>query len=256
VDELREAIKQVLLRKKVTLKKFQSLVGKMSFCSQAIRSSRAFLRRCYDVMANVKQPYHRLRISEAVRLDLTVWLTFLDSFNGVSYIPDDIWLDSSNLQLFTDSAGSPTMGCGCFFGTEWSFFRWPKAWHCDEIMKDITFLEMVPVMLALCLWGTQLQHKKVILRIDNEALVVVINKQTSKSKRLMQLVRQFVLVAMELGILFKAVHISTNLNSIADSISRMQWDRFRKLAPEASQEPVKIPDRFHSMMFNLKLKDC
>ena len=63
-------------------------------------------------------------------------------------------------------------------------------------MRDITFLEMVPVIFSLCLWAGKLQHRKVLLHIDNEALVMVINKQTSKSKRLMQLVRAFVMLVM------------------------------------------------------------
>ncbi|XP_053402664.1 uncharacterized protein LOC128557986 [Mercenaria mercenaria] len=255
VEELRESIFNVLQKKKVTLKEFQSLVGKLSFFSQAIRSSRAFLRRCYDVMTGVKKPHYRLRMSVSVKLDLSMWLTFLEKFNGITYIPAADWLDSGSLQLFTDSAGSSHLGCGCFYSNEWSFFAWPKNWWCEEIMADITFLEMVPVILALSLWGKQLQYNKVLLRIDNEALVGVINKQTSKSKRLMQLVRQFVLLAMEYGIVFKALHISTHLNSIADSISRKQWDRFRNLAPDANQEPQQIPDRFRSMIYNLKLHD-
>ena len=94
-----------------------------------------------------------------------------------------------------------------------------------------------------------------MLHIDNEALVTVMNKQTAKSKRLMLLVRRFVLLAMEYGIVFKAVHISTHCNSIADSISRKQWDRFRELAPEAKMEPKQIPDSFHSLMYSLKLHD-
>lgn len=43
---------------------------------------------------------------------------------------------------------------------------------------------------------------------------------------------------------FKAVHIEGRINSIADSISRKQWDRFRSLAPEAEVEPMLIPEAF------------
>ena len=231
------------------------MVGKLSFFTQAIRSSRAFLRRCYDAMIGVKKQFHMLRITAAIKLDLSTWLTFLKKFNGVAYIPSATWFHSDNLELYTDSAGSRTFGCGCFFKQEWAFFPWPESWCCDEIMKDITFLEMVPVILALFLWGGQLSHKNVVLHIDNEALVYVINKQTSKSKRLMQLVRRFVLIAMENSIVFKAFHISTSLNCIADSISRKQWDRFRQLAPGAKQTSQQIPQSFHSMICNLKLLD-
>jgi hypothetical protein len=75
---------------------------------------------------------------------------------------------------------------------------------------------MVPVVLALCLWGNQFQFKKDLLRIDNNALVTVINKQTSESNRLMQLVREFVLLVMEFGIIVRSLHITTHSNSVAD----------------------------------------
>lgn len=256
VKELHDLIVKVINRHKVTLKEFQSLVGKLSFFTQAIRSSRAFLRRCYDSMIGVKKPFHKIRITAAIKLDLLTWLTFLESFNGIAYIPSDTWLTSDCLELYTDSAGSNLLGCSCYYKQEWAFFPWPETWCSEELMKDITFLEMVPVVLALYLWGKQLSQKNVVLHIDNQALVYVINKQTTKSKRLMQLVRQFVLLAMVNSINFKAFHISTNLNCIADSISRKQWDRFRQLAPGAKELPQPIPQSFHTMICNLKLVDC
>ncbi|VDI77784.1 Hypothetical predicted protein [Mytilus galloprovincialis] len=47
--------------------------------------------------------------------DLLVWELFLDKFNGISYMLDIDWTSNSVLQLFTDSAGGSTKGCGCYF---------------------------------------------------------------------------------------------------------------------------------------------
>ena len=99
VDQLRDLISVVIQRHKITLKEFQSLVGKLSFFTKAIRSSRAFLRRCFDAMIGIKKLFHKLRIKAAIRLDLSTWLTFLDSFNGVAYIPSDTWFHSDILEL-------------------------------------------------------------------------------------------------------------------------------------------------------------
>jgi hypothetical protein len=38
------------------------------------------------------------------------------------------------------------------------------------ILKDITFLELFPVVVALCIWGEQLKNKKII---SNESISVV-----------------------------------------------------------------------------------
>lgn len=58
-----------------------------------------------------------------IRFDLMTWLTILDRFNGIVYIPDAAWLSSDTLLLYTDSAGSPNLGSGCFFFyKKWAFF--------------------------------------------------------------------------------------------------------------------------------------
>ncbi|CAG2246756.1 unnamed protein product [Mytilus edulis] len=42
------------------------------------------------------------------------------------------------------------------------------------------------------------------------------------------------------------MHITSNKNCIADAISRQQWPRFRRMSPEALQEPEKVPQSFSS----------
>lgn len=255
IEELKVLLSSYVNKKKVTLKELQKLTGKLSFFCRAVRSSRAFLRRFYDAMAGLKKPFHHLRVSNELKQDLEMWLLFLEEFNGTLYIPDDIWLSSDTLQLFTDSAGSPHLGCACFLSGSWAFMQWPEHWAKKEKFYDMAFLEMVPVILAVTLWGKKIAGRKILFFIDNEALVRVLNKQTAKSRSLMFLVRKFVLLCMKLDVLFKAVHITSKCNGIADSLSRMQWQRFRRLAPEAEVDPEPIPIHFQSMICNMRLQD-
>ena len=41
---------------------------------------------------------------------MKVWLSFLESFNGKAYFLESEWSDNETLELYTDSAGSETMG--------------------------------------------------------------------------------------------------------------------------------------------------
>ncbi|XP_045194970.2 uncharacterized protein LOC123550604 [Mercenaria mercenaria] len=256
VDELVGLHKGIMNRKKVSLKELQRLVGKLNSFGQAIRSSRAFTRRFYDAMSGLRKQFYLLRVTEEIREDVKVWLSFLQEFNGVSYIPENFWYTSDQLQLFSDSAGSADMEAACYFEGRWSLFPWPESLKFGGVLKDLTFLEMVPVILAMFLWGRDLMNKNITLRIDNEALVLVLNKQTSKSKRVMQLVRPFVTLAMRYNIWFKAVHISSKNNAIADAISRQQWSRFRQLVSEAENYPEMVPQQFLSLVSEMKLTDC
>jgi len=148
IEELTALLQDFLSRKKITLKQLQSLVGKLNFFSKAIRSSRAFLRRFYDAMLPLKKPHNFIRVAGEIKEDFRVWLDFLKHFNGVAYIPQHVWFSNEQLQLFTDSAGSVHLGAGCFFEGNWCFFPWPKEWAKTEVHKDLTFLEMVPVILT------------------------------------------------------------------------------------------------------------
>lgn len=255
IVELQALLHKYISRKKMSLKELQSLVGKLNFFGQAVRSSRAFLRRFYDSMTPLKKPHHVLRLSRELKEDLALWLEFLVDFNGVTYIPSDDWLSSETLRLFTDASGSTEGGGGCFLNGEWCFFPWPTEWAGHTVLRDMSFLEMVPVLLSLYLWGTRIANRRIVFYIDNMALVQVINKQSAKSKRLMRLIRPFILICMRLNIIFKASHISSQQNIIADAISRQQWIRFRQAAPEAHKNPCQPPQDFTSLISTLKLDD-
>jgi hypothetical protein len=54
-------------------------------------------------------------------------------------IPDRIWISSETLELFTDSAGSASLGCGAYFSGHWAQFRWPAHWE-KEKYDFLTFM--------------------------------------------------------------------------------------------------------------------
>ena len=60
---------------------------------------------------------------------------------------------------------------------------------------------------------------------DNAALVDIINKQTSKHKIVMILIRDMVLTTLKFNIFFTARHLPEKLNERADLISRFQIER-------------------------------
>lgn len=249
---LKHSISQILGKSKITLKILQSLVGTLNFCAKAIPAARAFNRRFCDAMCGIKHPSHFIRVNEGMKSDLRVWLSFLEQFNGSLNFLEINWLSDFDLHLYTDSAGNPQLGCGVYLQGQWAYFQWPHEWQNTDIISDITFLELIPIVLAVMLFKSHFHNKKIMFHTDNIALVAILNKKTSKSKRVMQLVRPLVLYAMINNTYFKSRHISGCNNSIADSISRKQWTRFRSLAPEADVHPLPIPEDFTRMISELK----
>ena len=149
------------------------------------------------------------------------------------YFPEKQWSDSDQLQLFTDSAGGSQLGCAAILGSCWSFIRWSSVWSDSAILKDITFLELVPIVLAFHLWGGGgglLQNKKIVLRSDNQALIFILNKKSSKPRRVMHILRPLVLKGILHNIHFKASHVDGISNCIADS-AILKYITFLELVP-------------------------
>ena len=89
-------------------------------------------------------------------------------------------------------------------------------------------------------WGHHFQKFCIIFHSDNQAIVHVINKQTSKKPKVMALVRRLVLVCLEKNISMQAKHIPGNYNVLPDLLSRFQVQEFLKQAPYMDQDPTVI----------------
>lgn len=114
------------------------------------------------------------------------------------------------------------------------------TWPTQIKSMAITFKELFPIIVALHVWGSELRDKCLVLHSDNQAVVHILNRQTSKDSSLMHLVRQFVLLCMKYNILVKAQHISGKLNYLPDLLSRLQITEFRSSAPNMDATPTDV----------------
>ncbi|KAM9305531.1 uromodulin-like [Gastrophryne carolinensis] len=67
------------------------------------------------------------------------------------------------------------------------------------------------------------------------SVVVAVNMQTSSSLTVVVLLRQLVLGCLRYNVWCRAAHVPEVENGMADTLSHSQWERFRKLAPEARE---------------------
>ena len=98
--------------------------------------------------------------------------------------------------------------------------KFSKKWQIPR--RDIQFLELYPIYVMVELFAERLASKAIQFITDNEALVWTINKQTSKNKYVMRLLRPMVLVLMRNNITFSAEHIEGKRNLFCDKLSRFQ----------------------------------
>ena len=146
------------------------------------------------------------------------------------------WISSDTLKLYSDAAGVHG-GFAAVMGAKWFVGEWS-----DEMRPlHITFKELLPIVLALEIWGPLLANHKILFLTDNAAVADIINKTSCKEKLIMKLVRRLVLAALKYNIFFRSKHIPGKSNIICDLLSRFSFQEAMKIAPWLEPKRTAIP---------------
>ena len=215
LDTYREDIQNYMTHDKVTLRELKSIIGKLQFATTVVKPGRPFLRRLYDLTMQATKPHHYIRLTKSVKQDLDTWFHFLQHYNGITMIRCPSHADSHSVHLFTDASKTAFGGT---YGTFWIQGTWPEAWKSE----DITVLELYPIYLIVCMFKQKIANSDITFHCDNSAICAIINKQTSKHKTIMNIVRPLVLTLLLHNITFRARHIPGVHNTLSDAISRLQ----------------------------------
>lgn len=235
--KLKGALTSTSKRKKITLQDLQSLIGLLNFACSVVVPGRAFLRRLIDLTCNVDNPRHYIKLNSEARCDIKAWQDFIVNFNGKSIFLQEEWTASTKLNLYTDASGS--LGYAAILGSQW----FASSWLDEHKPYQIAIKELFPIVLALELWGHKLRNHKILFFSDNMAVVEIINKQSSKDKILMRLVRRLVLAGLKFNVLFKAKHIPGKSNVVADHLSRFKFQEAKAIAPWLNPQPTPLPSQ-------------
>ena len=197
---------------------------------------RAFLQSVRILTIGLKKPHYKRRMTQQAKLDLMVWLEFLNYHNGVTLYKHQLFLSPGVVNIHTDACIN--IGLGAVLGKHWFACQWPTEWWRQQ---NITLLEFIPIVLAVVTWKSILKNKVVIFHTDNLSLVSIINKQHSNEGLVRSVLRGFVLSLLKFNIKANAIHISGKENSKADALSRDLITQFRLLHPLALKEPSETP---------------
>ena len=217
-------------------KELESLVGKLSFASSVV-PARAFLRRLIDLVHADRRPNFPITLSKETIADMETWVLFLENYNGVTFFRSQNIIPSSHLRMASDSS---MIGYGATYGPSWIQGRFPSTWQ----RYHITVLELYPVLLLIATFGHKIRNSSVLFECDNKSVTDIVNKQSSKNKRVMRLVRPLVLLLIEFNIHLKMKHLPGILNILPDKISRFQESPELLQLYNMDQKPVPTPHRF------------
>ena len=223
------------LKRACTKRDLLSLIGQLQHASCIVKPGRSFLRRMIQLSTVVKAMHHHIRLNKNFRSDLQWWSLFLPGWNGTSMM-DTLTRSHYAATITSDASGS--WGCGAYDSQgSWLQLQWPTSW----IPHHITIKELLPVVLAIAMWGHKWSGGVVRCLCDNAAVVAILRSSTSKHHHAMHLVRCSFFFLAKYNLSLLPMHIPGKANIAADAISRNNMEQFLVQVPAANQSPDTIP---------------
>ena len=221
---------------KVTVKQVQQLCRLLNFIGRAIVPGCAFTRRLYAITgrnssSQIKKlmPHHHVRLTKEHRLNLELWEHFLHHPAAFCRPFMDFTKEwkAEEIGFYTDASRNAFLGCGGICRKSW----FCKQWDSEFVLQSepsIAYLEVYALTAGILLYGQRFANLRIIVHCDNQAIVEMVNNNSSSCINCMVLIRILVLYSMIQNIRIHAVCVNTKDNGISDSLSRLQMDRFKR----------------------------
>ena len=140
-----------------------------------------------------------------------------------------------DFEVSSDASGA--LGYGTLFQHLW----FSGSWLASQASQSIEYKELLPIVVAAYVLGPFWSSKKVNFLSDNSSVVEILQSSTSRAPNIMVLVRYLCLLAARHYFSFTASSVREKCNSIADILSRFQFQHFCQLAPHAAIHQTLIP---------------
>ena len=254
IDRTISLLQTFIDKRKATVKEVQSLTGLRNFLHWAIYPGRTFTRRMYNKISGKcagLKAHHHISLDAEFRGDCKAWVKFLLEKDAMVYCRPfmdlNTVIETTDLKFHTDSSAGERLSFGGVINNErWLFWQWePKyirAYH-----PSITYLELYTVCTDLFIWTDLLKNKQLVIHCYNMSVVNMVNKISSNCKRCMHLLQLLVLKTIQYNFRVTACYIETERNSLVDSLSRLQFDRFNRLC-EALPGGIRVWSEYPDML--------
>ena len=212
LKEIKSLIRTWLSKPDATVLELQSLMGKLSYVCSCICPGRLFMQRLLNVLCSHYSTLGSFQILAELFDDLKWWSAFLNVYNGVSLIPEPVWVsDPSDFSV--DACDS---GCGGFY---YGFYFHLKL--IDDLLDlHIITKELLSILIACDLWKDKLPCKRLIIRSDNTTVVSEVNTSCSVSPYRQKLLREIWYLSSLHHFELSVIHVPGIEIEISDCLSR------------------------------------
>jgi hypothetical protein len=153
-----------------------------------------------------------MTLSTEMKLDILWWYTYINEFNGVSFMinPLDITLSYAG--------DACKRGVGGYHGSQYWSRLLPEHMLGDD--PPIHLKEFYVLLISMKLWGPSWSGQAVEMFCDNTAVVEVCTNQKPRDTEMARFLREFLLLVVSFKFYPVVKKISTTDNWIADFLSR------------------------------------
>ena len=213
VQQIKELTCQWMTKKTTSVKELQSLIGVLSFAASCIREGRLFFSRLLGQLKSFGTNKH-IAVSDEAKKDIAWWNCFVQDYNGVSVIPNNIWSVPDKV-LSMDSCLS---GGGAVSQNNFMHFELP-AFVVEE-GKYINQFEMYVVLIAIRTWKSYLENQNILVYCDNQTTVTALQSGRVSCPFMQKCLREIRFHSAKLNFRVRAVYLTSADNRLADSLSR------------------------------------
>ncbi len=195
-----------------------SVLGHLNFAMRIIPQGRPFISHLLTLASSAHALEDQIALTDSCRNELSLWISFVKCWNGLSFFYNNLISSPVDIQLFTDAA--PSIGYGGFYQGRWFASTWPcQLSNLPQSSTSLALFELYPIVIAAFLWGKVWSATSIIIHCDNEATVHCVNKSRSHSPMLNPLLRRLIWISACDQFIITARHIPGSKNQIADSLS-------------------------------------
>ena len=198
-----------------------------------MKPGRTFLRRLIDLSTSVANLDTKIHVTDHAFEDIRWWREFIGDWNGREIIPTRT-LDTAKMGLYTDAS---SLGMGGVLGSKWFMTSWPP--QC--LLKHINVLELFAVFTAIRIWGSDWRDLDVVIYTDNKPITQIWLTGSSQNKDIMVILRHIFFFLAKNNINVHLEHLYGYNNKLADCLSRLQVEEYRKITKNAGDMTL-IPD--------------
>ena len=211
----------------------ESLVGHLVHAATVFPLGKAFLNALFVTKTAIK-PGQVGRLNLAARSELAWWDLLLEHWPGSS-VYQFLLLKHPDRHIFTDAAGS--WGCGAWSAPHWFHVQWSSEWG----LQTIALKELLPVVIAVAIWGDTYRGCVILCHCDNAAVVSQVNRLHARDPQASHMLRCLAYLQALYDCRLRAVHLAGSANTGADHLSHNRVASFHRLHPQASAAPSQVP---------------